>query len=265
MKRLLTSALSIIALACAVTPSFSEDNVAMAEKLLQGAFACPAPPSIEYECDTPVTSISRSSFSGDRTAFRVATEIKIISSNFCDVPPDEAGRELHRHIIMSGNYGDISRSAIESYQVPMGDHMRVQKKLTLYCRSGQNCIGNQMQEDFGEDRTEDKQYDKDSFEFCNEEELQNAKVAFDTLIAAAPKTQPQETTRRVKSLVSGGYINLREGPGLDQRVVVEIPAGESIVVDESDCKPGSDGRTKYPFCRVTWEGHVGWASASGYE
>lgn len=265
MNRLLTSALSITAIMCAVAPSFAEDDVAMAEKLLQGAFACPAPPSTEYECDTPITSTSRSSFSGDRTAFRVATDIRLISSNFCDVPPDEAGRELHRHIIMSGNYRDISRSEIESYQVPMGDHMRVQKKLTLYCRSGRNCIEDQMQQDFGEDRTEDKQYDKDSFEFCDEEELQNAKVAFDTLIAAAPKAQSQETMRRVKSSVSGGYINLREGPGLDQRVVVEIPAGESILVDESDCRPGSDDRTKYPFCRVIWKGHMGWASASGYE
>lgn len=265
MNRLPTSALSIIALVCAVTPSFAEDDAAMAEKLLQGAFACPAPPSTEYMCDAPITSISRSSFSGDRIAFRVATDIKIISGNFCDVPPDEAGRELHRHIISSGNYGDIIRSEIESYQVPMGDHIRVQKKLTLYCRSGRNCMRDQTQQNYGEDRTEDKQYDKDSFEFCNEEELQNAKAAFDVLIAAAPKTQPQETTRRVKSLVSGGYINLREGPGLDQSVVAEIPAGESIIVDESDCRPGSDGRTRYPFCRVTWKGHVGWASASGFE
>lgn len=265
MNRLLTAALSIIALVCAVTPSFAEDDVAMAEKLLQGAFACPAPPSIEYMCDAPITSISRSSFSGDRTAFQVATDIKIISGNFCDIPPDERGRELHRHVIGSGNYGDIARSAIESYQVPMGDHTRVQKMLTLYCRPGRKCIRDQVQQDYGEDRTEDRQNDKDSFEFCNEEELQNAKAAFDALVAAAPKTQPQEATRRVKSLGSGGYINLREGPGLDQSVVAKIPAGESIIVDESDCRPGSDGRTKYPFCRVTWKGYVGWVSASGFE
>lgn len=232
----------------------------MAERLLQGAFACPSPPRTEKECDTDVTTIVRSSFSGNGTVFQVSSAIRLISDDFCSMPAGETGRELHRNVFIRASYRRLDRAVIESEN----SGGRLRNVLVLYCRSGVKCVRHQFQQDYftAEYRSGDEQGDGEHFEFCNDTELENAKAAFDALIAAAPPGRLESTARRVRNSVSGGYINLRKGPSLNDGVIVEIPARENIVVDETSCRAGTDGRTRHPFCMVMWHGQEGWASAS---
>lgn len=83
--------------------------------------------------------------------------------------------------------------------------------------------------------------------------------------AAAPAGEAFDTVR-IKSSVSGGYMNVRSGPGLGHGVVGTIPAGATGVrVDRSSCRAGDDGRTSKPWCRVEWSGIGGWLSSGGFE
>jgi len=265
--------LSFSALCILPEASFAEDQVQVAEQLLESAFACPVPPVSFYEMDSPVTSMPRASISWNSTGFSVVVDEKILfkddrvlaEAGDKSATPlgNERGEPVERHsqAIVTANYGNLAGTEIkkENEGTP----------LVINCRSRSQCIRIRSNRDYGADdqRSYSHTQDEYSFRFCDAEALQNAKAAFDALIASAPPTpaQPLGVTRTVRSVVSGGYINLREGPGLDRDVVVQIPAGESIVVDESMCRPGSDGKTKFPFCPVTWKGQKGWASASGFE
>jgi hypothetical protein len=71
--------------------------------------------------------------------------------------------------------------------------------------------------------------------------------------------------RRIRGDVSGGYVNLREGPGQNRGVLNQIPAGQSVAVSSSGCVLPDDGVSKYPFCPVVWNNQKGWVSASGFE
>src|SRR5262249_2840929 len=70
---------------------------------------------------------------------------------------------------------------------------------------------------------------------------------------------------RVKAGGSLGYLNLRSGPGQSYGVVTRIPAGADGVVLGGRCVNARDGKSAYPFCTVTWRGHVGWVSSNGLE
>jgi Trypsin/Bacterial SH3 domain len=73
-----------------------------------------------------------------------------------------------------------------------------------------------------------------------------------------------QTLRQVKQGISSGYLNMRVGPGQDQAVLAQIPAGESVSVS-SGCIQPTDGVSRFPFCPVIWNGRKGWVSASGLE
>jgi hypothetical protein len=77
--------------------------------------------------------------------------------------------------------------------------------------------------------------------------------------------RPAVITKSVKRDVSLGYLNLRSGPGQDQKIVARIPAGSTGVVMTGSCIAPRDGSSAYPFCMVEWNGLQGWVSSSGLE
>src|SRR5262249_18472860 len=72
-------------------------------------------------------------------------------------------------------------------------------------------------------------------------------------------------TKRIKRDVSLGYLNLRSGPGQDQKVLARIPAGSTGVVMRGRCVAPKDNTSSYQFCLVEWNGYEGWVSSNGLE
>ena len=71
-------------------------------------------------------------------------------------------------------------------------------------------------------------------------------------------------TFRVKSEVSDGKLNLRDGPGMRHAIIVEMPVG-ALLRQIGACTGSDDGVTRDPWCNVDWNGAKGWASSSGLE
>jgi hypothetical protein len=71
--------------------------------------------------------------------------------------------------------------------------------------------------------------------------------------------------KHVKKDVSLGYLNLRAGPGQDQKILARIPAGAANVAVTGTCVSPRDGTSGYPFCPVEWNGAQGWVSSNGLE
>jgi hypothetical protein len=80
-----------------------------------------------------------------------------------------------------------------------------------------------------------------------------------------PETSPTAVKKRIKRDISLGYLNLRSGPGQDQKVLVRIPAGSTGVVMRGRCVAPKDSTSAYPFCLVEWNGYEGWVSSNGLE
>jgi hypothetical protein len=72
-------------------------------------------------------------------------------------------------------------------------------------------------------------------------------------------------TKSVKREVSLGYLNLRAGPGQDQKIIARIPAGSTNVVMVGTCIVPKDNASAFPFCEIDWNGLRGWVSSSGLE
>jgi TIR domain-containing protein/SH3 domain-containing protein len=82
---------------------------------------------------------------------------------------------------------------------------------------------------------------------------------------AKGQTNPTLETRAVKRGVSLGYLNLRAGPGQDDKVLTRIPAGTTGIVMKGACVMPIDSNSTYPFCFVEWNGQRGWVSSNGLE
>jgi TIR domain/Bacterial SH3 domain len=86
--------------------------------------------------------------------------------------------------------------------------------------------------------------------------------------AATPAVNPVYPAVAMKSVkreVSLGYLNLRAGPGQDQKILARIPAGATGVAVTGSCAPPKDGGSSFPFCPVEWNGLRGWVSSNGLE
>lgn len=90
--------------------------------------------------------------------------------------------------------------------------------------------------------------------------------------AAAPSAPPQasppreapKAVWRIKGNVSGGYMNVRSGPGTMHGVLFTVPAGaRGVQVD--GCQPADPGGGTYDWCRIVWQGQSGWVSSNGLE
>ena len=82
--------------------------------------------------------------------------------------------------------------------------------------------------------------------------------------AYKPSYQSGEV-KKVKRDASQGNLNLRAGPGQDQKALARIPAGSTNVVMSGECQPPDDGSSDYPYCNVQWNGLRGWVSSNGLE
>ena len=76
---------------------------------------------------------------------------------------------------------------------------------------------------------------------------------------------PQSLTKNVKYGVSLGYLNLRSGPGQNEKVLAHIPAGTHGVIMIGTCVAPTDSKSEYPFCHVKWKELDGWVSSNGLE
>jgi hypothetical protein len=95
-------------------------------------------------------------------------------------------------------------------------------------------------------------------------DLDQSAVAIREVLNCRQRYEPG-AVKSVKLDVSLGYLNLRGGPGQDQTVIDRIPAGATGIVVIGSCVPSADGRSRYPFCPVEWNGQRGWVSSSGLE
>jgi len=64
---------------------------------------------------------------------------------------------------------------------------------------------------------------------------------------------------RVPAEVSGGYANVRSGPGTMHGVLFTIPAGAAGLQLER-CRPPDPGGGRFDWCLVVWQGRSGWLS-----
>jgi hypothetical protein len=68
MRKLAAVALSFSTVGIFQASSFADDQVQLAEQLLESAFACPTPAESFNEADQPIKGITRARFSGGMTA-----------------------------------------------------------------------------------------------------------------------------------------------------------------------------------------------------
>jgi hypothetical protein len=76
--------------------------------------------------------------------------------------------------------------------------------------------------------------------------------------------RPLEEVYRVPSDISGGHLNMRNGPGVNYALVGAVPAG-SILRGKApiQCRPREDGIRGADWCHVAWNGVDGWVSRAG--
>jgi hypothetical protein len=77
--------------------------------------------------------------------------------------------------------------------------------------------------------------------------------------------QPNPTTSEMLFVippnVSGGHMNVRNGPGTNHGLLGAIPAGQTVRA--SRCVRRDDGIAGADWCLVTWSGLTGWVSQVG--
>ena len=85
------------------------------------------------------------------------------------------------------------------------------------------------------------------------------------LLARGSRDTKAASLRRTKKLPTGGFINLRTGPGQNFEILQQIRGGESITIAGWACVLPRDNISTYPFCPAAWNGLEGFVSASGFE
>jgi hypothetical protein len=82
---------------------------------------------------------------------------------------------------------------------------------------------------------------------------------------APAQIQPKLTTSELLFVippdVSGGHMNVRNGPGANHGLLGAIPAGQTVRA--SRCVRRDDGIAGADWCLVTWNGLTGWVSQVG--
>lgn len=81
-------------------------------------------------------------------------------------------------------------------------------------------------------------------------------------LPAAPP--PAEGDWRVRHGISGGFANVRSGPGTMHAVVFTLPAGSSGLRLER-CQPPDPGGGRFDWCLIVAQGRSGWVSSNGIE
>ena len=76
-----------------------------------------------------------------------------------------------------------------------------------------------------------------------------------------PKPTTSEMLFAIPPNVSGGHMNVRNGPGTNHGLLGAIPAGQTVRA--SRCVRRDDGIAGADWCLVTWNGLTGWVSQVG--
>jgi hypothetical protein len=173
--------LTLAALSVLAAPAYAEDQVKVAEQLLESAFACPILSS-GTTYGVKQTTRTNTTFSGASGGFSVYEDSRLLFSDGFDFGWDHSPMEAHRRGTIGAKYRDLERAAIE--KETEGTF------LTVFCRDEKSCIKVQVKRDFGpmEDRDDHEPESQMSFQFCDDTTLQNAKAAFDALISLGPQT-----------------------------------------------------------------------------
>lgn len=173
--------LALAALSILSAPALAEDQVKVAEQLLETAFACPVLSS-GTTYGVKQTTRTNTTFSGTGAGFTVSEDSRILFSDGFDFGWDHSPMEAHRRGTVGAKYRDLLRAEIQ--KETEGTF------LTVFCRDGKTCVDVQVKRDFGpmEDRNDSEPEPQMSFQFCDDATLQNAKAAFDVLISLGPRT-----------------------------------------------------------------------------
>lgn len=82
--------------------------------------------------------------------------------------------------------------------------------------------------------------------------------------AAAPAPAATAGAWRIKPGISGGFANVRSGPGTMHAVVFTLSAGSTgLQVDR--CQPPDPGGGRFDWCLIVAQGRSGWVSSNGIE
>jgi hypothetical protein len=76
--------------------------------------------------------------------------------------------------------------------------------------------------------------------------------------------RPLEEVYQVPTDISGGKLNMRNGPGVNYALVGAVPAG-SVLRGKApiECRPRQDGIRGADWCHIAWNGVDGWVSRAG--
>jgi hypothetical protein len=76
--------------------------------------------------------------------------------------------------------------------------------------------------------------------------------------------RPLEEVYQVPADISGGRLNMRNGPGVNYALVGAVPAG-SVLRGKApiQCRPREDGIRGADWCHIGWNGIDGWVSRAG--
>jgi hypothetical protein len=76
--------------------------------------------------------------------------------------------------------------------------------------------------------------------------------------------RPLEEVYQVPSDISGGRLNIRNGPGVNYALVGAVPAGGVLRGPAPiQCRPREDGIRGADWCHIGWNGIDGWVSRAG--
>jgi hypothetical protein len=182
------SVIALAALFILPAPAYAEDQVKVAEQLLDSAFACPVLSS-GTTYGVKQTTRTNTTFSGTGGGFSVYEDSRLLFSDGFDFGWDHSPMEAHRRGTVGAKYRDLQRTAIE--KETEGTF------LTVFCREEKSCVKVQVKRDFGpmEDRDDRGPEPQMSFQFCDDATLQNAKAAFDALISLGSQTSSASDDR----------------------------------------------------------------------
>lgn len=84
-------------------------------------------------------------------------------------------------------------------------------------------------------------------------------LCFAPIAMALPTPVVAVETTTILANATGGYLNLREGPGIGFNIVTPIAVG-TTGIEIYECVNAQDRTSKHQWCRAVWQGRSGWLS-----
>src|SRR6185437_1650912 len=119
--------------------ALAEDQVKVAEQLLESAFSCPVLSS-GTTSGVKETTRTNATFSGTGSGFSVAENSRLLFNDGFDFGWDHSPMEAHRRGVVGANYGDLLSAEIQKQSE--GSFLK------LSCRNGKDCFNVKFKQDF---------------------------------------------------------------------------------------------------------------------